>query len=97
MPNRNCQRVNHSLGLVSLALAALFLASFFGSALHHHEGASDHGCLICHFNHAPAVATATHLPPQEFVVIAWTLRLPPISALPDTIAHHTSYRAPPAV
>jgi hypothetical protein len=81
---------------VSLALAALFLASFVGSALHNHQGAEDHGCVVCHLSHMPAVAAAPRLALHRLVVIAFARPVLVHTSLLDPVTHQTSPRAPPA-
>lgn len=76
---------------VSVALLALFvLAATLGGIWHHHAGASDTNCSICHFNHQPmerplashrepALATVGRCPdPKEpgFLANPETPRLP---------------------
>lgn len=94
--NRDFRRANHRFSLVSLALATLFLASFVGSALHNHVGAADHGCVVCHVSHMPAVASAPRLPLHRVVVITFARLVPAQTSSLDPVTHQTSPRAPPA-
>jgi hypothetical protein len=83
--------------LIPVALLALLLVGMTVTSVvwHHHDGATEAGCPICHLSHQPIdkPAAADHAP--TFALVAPTTEIRDAGLAPTPALRRVPARAPP--